>query len=61
MSRLIGALVWDWSAMDPVGPVPPGPLPELALHADANSTAFLGTFVPGSEPQLVAVSGASLA
>jgi hypothetical protein len=58
---MTGALVWDWNAMDLVGPVPPGPQPELALHADANSSAFLGTFVPGSGPQLVAVSGASLA
>jgi len=41
--------------------VQPGPHPELTLHADPNSTAFLGTFWPGSEPQLVAVSGASLA
>jgi hypothetical protein len=58
---MTGALVWDWNAMDLVGPVPPGSQPELTLNAEMNSTAFLGTFWPGEEPQLVAVSGASLA
>jgi hypothetical protein len=33
----------------------------LTLDAAASGTAFLGTFVPGLEPQLLAVSGASLA
>jgi hypothetical protein len=56
-----GALVWDWIAMGLVGPVPPGPQPELTVHAAPNSTAFLGTFWPTDGPQLVAVSGASLA
>jgi len=58
---MTGALVWDWNAMDLVGPVPPGPQPELTVNATANSAAFLGAFWPGDEPQLVAVSGASLA
>jgi hypothetical protein len=58
---MTGALVWDWNAMELIGPVPPGPRPELTLNAGANSTAFLGTFSPTDEPQLVAVSGASLA
>jgi hypothetical protein len=56
-----GALVWDWNAMELVGPVPPGPQPQLTVNAGANSTTFLGTFWPDEEPQLVAVSGASLA
>jgi hypothetical protein len=30
------------------------------LHAKDNSTAFLGAFWPDEEPQLVAISGASL-
>lgn len=60
-STMTGALVWDWNAMEWVGLVPPGPQPELAVNAVANSTAFLGTFWPGDDPQLVAVSGASLA
>jgi hypothetical protein len=58
---MAGTLVWDWNAMDLVGPVPPSPEPELSLDVAANSTAFLGTFVPASEPRLVAISGASLA
>jgi hypothetical protein len=58
---MTGALVWDWNAMDLVGPVPPGPQPELTVNAGANSAAFLSAFWPGDEPQLVAVSGASLA
>jgi hypothetical protein len=58
---MTGALVWDWNAMELVGPVPAAPQPELTVHVGANSTAFLGTFWPGNEPQLVAVSGASLA
>jgi hypothetical protein len=58
---LSGALVWDWSAMELVGSVPSGSAPELILPAGANSAAFLGTFWPGGEPQLVAVSGAPLA
>jgi hypothetical protein len=58
---MTSALVWDWNAMELVGPVPLGPRPALTLHAEANSTAFLGTFWPGDEPQVVALSGASLA
>jgi hypothetical protein len=64
--EMSGALVWDWNAMEMVGPVPDDSQPGLALHLESNATAFLGTFWPdagpnGAGPQLVAVSGASLA
>lgn len=58
---LWGALVWDWSGMRAMGTVSEPPEPTLLLHGDVNSTFFLGALQVGEEPQLVAVSGASLA
>jgi hypothetical protein len=58
-STMTAALVWDWLSMQLVG-VPKSASPaESSVPMEANQSMFLGTFVPGDDPQLLAVSGAS--
>lgn len=57
--EMAGALVWDWMSMQLMGTIPEDG--ELAVQINGNSTVFLGTVVTEAEPQLVAISRASLA